>query len=157
MPAAPPAIARESPLGPDLAILMARHTADMHADTPPQSVHMMDAGQLAVPDVQFYVMREAGLPIGMGAFKRMDAAHAEIKSMHILSELRGRGLSRAMLDHLVAEARAAGLQRLSLETGSQDMFAPARGLYAKAGFTECPPFGAYSLDPNSVYMTRTLA
>ncbi len=150
-------ITRESPLGPDLAVLMVRHTADMHADTPPESIHMMDAGELAVCDVQFYVMREAGQPVGMGGFKRMDAAHAEIKSMHILSELRGRGLSRMMLDHLVSEARAAGLQRLSLETGSQAMFAPARGLYTKADFTECPPFGSYSLDPNSVYMTRALA
>ena len=157
MAAAGLVITRESPLGPDLAILMARHTADMHADTPPESIHMMDAGQLAVPDVQFYVMREAGQPIGMGAFKRMDAGHAEIKSMHVLSELRGRGLSRLMLDHLVSEARSAGVHRLSLETGSQDMFAPARGLYAKAGFTDCPPFGSYTLDPNSVYMTRTLA
>ncbi len=157
MPQARLDITRESPLGPDLATLMARHTADMHADTPPESIHMMDAHALAVPDVQFYVMREQGQPVGMGAFKRMDAAHAEIKSMHVLSELRGRGLSRLMLDHLVAEARAADLQRLSLETGSQDMFAPARGLYLKAGFTECAPFADYTLDPNSVYMTRTLA
>ncbi|MEO6299754.1 MAG: GNAT family N-acetyltransferase [Paracoccaceae bacterium] len=136
---------------------MARHVADMHFDTPPESIHMMDASQLAIPEVQFYVMREAGQPVGMGAFKRMDATHAEIKSMHILAELRGRGLSRVMLDHLVSEAVVAGLRRLSLETGAQAMFAPARGLYAKAGFAECPPFGTYALDPNSVYMTRSLA
>lgn len=155
--AAGPLIARESPLGPDLGHLMARHTADMHFDTPPESIHMMDASQLAVPDVQFYVMRDGGQPIGMGAFKRYDTAHAEIKSMHILHEVRGRGLSRLMLAHLVAEALAAGLTRLSLETGSQDMFLPARMLYTKAGFSECPPFGSYRLDPMSVYMTRTLA
>ena len=157
MSAARPVITRESPLGPDLVTLMARHTADMHADTPPESIHMMDAGQLAIPEVQFYVMREAGQPIGMGAFKRMDATHAEIKSMHVVDELRGRGLSRLMLDHLVAEAQAAGVQRLSLETGAQDMFAPARALYAKAGFAESGPFADYTLDPNSVYMTRSLA
>ena len=157
MPTTRVLITRESPLGPDLASLMARHVADMYFDTPPGSIHMMDAGQLAVPEVQFYVMREAGQPIGMGAFKRLDATHAEIKSMHVLVELRGHGLSRLMLDHLVAEARAAGLNRLSLETGAQAMFAPARGLYAKAGFADCPPFGSYGPDPNSVYMTRTLA
>ena len=157
MATARPVITRESPLGPDLAILMARHVADMYFDTPPGSIHMMDAGQLAVPEVQFYVMRDAGQPIGMGAFKRIDAVHAEIKSMHVLSELRGRGLSRLMLDHLISEARATGLQRINLETGSQAMFAPARWLYARAGFDECPPFGDYTLDPNSVYMTRTLA
>ena len=150
-------IARERPTSADLALLMQRHTADMHADTPPESIHMMDAGALDHPDIAFYVLREAGNPLAMGAFKRIDATHAEIKSMHVLSETRGRGLSRRMLDHLLAEAQAAGYARLSLETGSQAMFLPARRLYEKAGFTECPPFEGYTLDPNSVFMTKMLA
>jgi putative acetyltransferase len=137
--------------------LMARHTADMHADTPPESIHMMDAGALAAPGIRFFVMRLDGVPVGMGAVKTLDASHAEIKSMHVLVEHRGQGLSRRILDHLVAAAKADGLTRLSLETGSQPMFAPARLLYAKSGFVECPPFEGYSLDPNSVYMTRSLA
>ncbi len=144
----------ESPLGADLALLMARHTADMHADTPPESIHMMDAGELAVADVSFYVLRDAGAPVAMGAFKRINPQHAEIKSMHVLSEARGRGLSRRMLDHLVTEARAAGFTRLSLETGIQPTFVAARALYAKAGFEECPPFEGYSNDPNSVLKGR---
>ena len=150
-------IARESPLGADLGLLMQRHTADMHADTPPESIHMMDAGQLATPDIAFFVLREAGIPLAMGAFKRLDATHAEIKSMHVLAEARGRGLSRRMLDHLLAQARAAGLLRLSLETGVQPTFLAARALYEKAGFTECPPFDSYQLDPNSVFLTKQLA
>jgi putative acetyltransferase len=150
-------IAKESPLGPDLAELMARHTADMHADTPPESIHMMDASELAIPEVAFYVMRDGGQAIGMGAFKVMDSTHAEIKSMHVMSEYRGRGLSRLMLDHLVLQAAAVGITRLSLETGSQAMFEPARRLYSRAGFAECLPFGDYGLDPNSVFMTRMLA
>lgn len=150
-------ITQESPVNPDLALLFARHTADMHADTPPESIHMMDAGALDVTDVVFYVLRIERAPVTMGAFKRLEDAHAEIKSMHVLREHRGNGLSRLMLDHLVAEAKARGLTRLSLETGAQDMFRPARLLYERAGFTECAPFGAYVLDPNSVFMTRTLA
>lgn len=150
-------ITQESPLTADLALLMARHTADMHADTPPESIHMMDAGQLAIPEVQFFVGREAGVPVAMGAFKRIDAHHAEVKSMHVLSEARGRGLSRLMLDHLMARAKAAGYRRLSLETGSQPMFLPAVRLYEKAGFVTCAPFEGYTDDPNSIYMTRTLA
>jgi putative acetyltransferase len=149
-------ITNESPMGADLALLMQRHTQDMHADTPPESIHMMDASQLAIPEVAFFVLREAGEPLVMGAFKRIDAGHAEIKSMHVLAEARGRGLSRAMLDHLVAEAKAAGFQRLSLETGVQPTFVAARALYYKAGFTDCPPFEGYTLDPNSVFMTRSL-
>jgi putative acetyltransferase len=140
-----------------LTLLMARHTADMHADTPPESIHMMDASELDQPAVSFFVLRDAGQPIAMGAFKRIDDSHAEIKSMHVLAEARGRGLSRRMLDHLLAEAKAAGFQRLSLETGVQPTFIAARALYEKAGFVECPPFEGYWDDPNSVFMTRTLA
>lgn len=150
-------IARESPLGSDLGLLMARHTADMHADTPPESIHMMDAGQLATGGAVFYVLRLDGAPVAMGAFKPLDGSHAEIKSMHVLAESRGQGLSRLMLDHLVTEAAAAGMTRLSLETGAQAMFDPARRLYARAGFSPCGPFGDYLADPNSVFMTRALA
>jgi putative acetyltransferase len=157
MATARPQIGRESPLGPDLAELMARHTADMHADTPPESIHMMDASQLDRPDILFFVMRHEGQPIGMGAFKLLDPGHAEIKSMHVLIERRGQGLSRLMLDHLMTQALAQKVTRLSLETGSQAMFEPARRLYARAGFVECAPFGDYVLAPKSVFMTRTLA
>lgn len=150
-------IAKESPLGADLALLMQRHTEDMHADTPPESIHMMDASELAIPAVDFFVLREAGRPLAMGAFKRLAASHAEIKSMHVLAEARGRGLSRAMLDHLVSQAKVAGLKRLSLETGVQPTFVAARALYSKAGFVDCPPFEGYTLDPNSLYMTLSLA
>jgi len=147
-------IARESPIGADLSLLMARHTAEMHADTPPESIHMMDASQLAAqPGIAFFVMRDAGEPVAMGAFKRIGPDHAEIKSMHVLAERRGQGLSRRMLDHLIAEARAAGIARLSLETGTQAMFEPARMLYLAAGFQECPPFEGYVEDPNSVFLT----
>jgi putative acetyltransferase len=150
-------IAQESPLSPDLALLMSRHTADMHADTPPESIHMMDAGQLAIPEVQFFVMRSAGAPVAMGAIKRIDANHAEVKSMHVLAEWRGKGLSKALLDHLVFSAKIAGYSRLCLETGSQPMFAPARNLYESASFEHCGPFEGYHEDPNSVFMMRTLA
>ena len=150
-------ISNESPVGADLSLLFTRHTADMHTDTPPESIHMMDASELDTPDVHFFVLRHVGKPIAMGAFKIFDGRHAEIKSMHVLSEHRGQGHSRVMLAHLVAAAQAAGVTRLSLETGSQDAFRPARVLYEKAGFTECPPFGDYVLDPMSIFMTRALA
>jgi putative acetyltransferase len=150
-------IAEEHPLTPDLALLFERHTADMHADTPPESIHMMDKGALAAPGIRFYVLRDGGEPLAMGAVKRLGAGHGEIKSMHVLVEARGRGLSKLMLDHLLAEAKKDGLTRLSLETGSQPMFQPARRLYERAGFVECPPFEGYMDDPNSVYMTKVLA
>ena len=150
-------ITEEHPLTPDLSLLFERHTADMHADTPPESIHMMDKGALAAPGIRFFVLRDGGEALAMGAFKRIDAGHAEIKSMHVLTEARGRGLSRTMLDHLVREARQDGFARLSLETGVQPTFVAARALYTRAGFVECPPFEGYTDDPNSVFMTKVLA
>jgi putative acetyltransferase len=151
------AITEEHPLTPDLALLFDRHTADMHAETPPESIYMMDKGALAAPGIRFFVLREAGEALAMGAVKRIDGTHAEIKSMHVLAEARGRGLSKAMLEHLLASARRDGFTRLSLETGIQSTFIAARALYARAGFQDCGPFGDYVLDPNSVYMTKVLA
>lgn len=150
-------ISRESPVSSDLQHLMQRHWQAMHADTPPGSIHMMDAGQLDHPDIYFYVMRENSVPIGMGAIKRIDAAHAEIKSMHVLTEQRGRGLARQMVAHLIAQARAGNFTRLSLETGAQASFQPARSLYHSVGFQRCGAFEGYQDDPHSVFMTRALA
>ncbi|WP_304620498.1 GNAT family N-acetyltransferase [Paracoccus sediminilitoris] len=151
-----PTIHRESPLGPDLDLLFQRHTADMQADTPPESIHMLPASGLAHPAIAFFVARADGIPVAMGALKDLGGGHGELKSMHVLAEHRGRGLSRMMLNHLVDQALANGLTRLSLETGVQPTFVAARGLYTRAGFSECPPFADYRPDPNSVFMTRAL-
>ncbi|HEY0213050.1 MAG TPA: GNAT family N-acetyltransferase [Paenirhodobacter sp.] len=149
-------ITLEHPVQENLALLHQRHTQAMHADTPPESIHMLPADALAAPGILFFVMREDRAAIGMGALKRLDSDHAEIKSMHVLMEVRGRGLARMLLGHLLTEARAQGYGRLSLEAGTQGSFAAARALYLNAGFQECPPFQGYALDPMSVYMTIRL-
>lgn len=149
-------IAQEHPVQDDLKLLHERHTIDMHADTPPESIHMLPADALAAPGIWFYVMRDGGRPVGMGAFKRIDGTHAEVKSMHILAEERGRGLARVMVEHLIKEAKAQGFERLSLETGVQPTFVAARALYERVGFEVCGPFEDYWDDPNSVFMTRAI-
>ena len=149
-------IAPESPLSPDLDLLFGRHVAAMHADTPPESIHMLPRADLAREGIDFLVMRDGTEPVGMGAVKRIGPDHGEIKSMHVLDEARGRGLAALMVTHLVEAGREMGLARLSLETGAQPSFAPARALYARAGFAECPPFGDYRPDPMSVFMTRAI-
>lgn len=150
-------IAREAPDSPDLALLMARHTAQMRAETPHESIHMMSPAQLAA-DAQsvLFVMRAEGMPVAMGALRRIGPDAGELKSMHVLAERRREGLARRMLDHLIAEARAAGMIRLSLETGATPGFAAALALYRRAGFCDCDPFGAYRPDVNSVFLTLDL-
>ena len=150
-------IRRDTPLAPDVLPLLERHLALMHAASPPESVHALDPAELAAPGIDFFTLREGASVLGMGAIKQIDAAHAEIKSMHIVAEARGRGLARVLLDHLVAAAEGRGYRRLSLETGVEDVFGPARVLYAAAGFEQCPPFEGYWDDPNSFFMTRSLA
>lgn len=151
-------LALENPLtdDPDLELLFQRHTQAMHADTPPESIHMMPREALLDPAIDFFVLRDDGRAIGMAAIKRIAPRHGEIKSMHVLSEERGRGLAILLLEGLLTHSRQAGLSRISLETGSQDSFGAARRLYEGAGFRECPPFADYRLDPMSVYLTLPL-
>ena len=90
------------------------------------------------------------------ALRQLGPEHGEVKSMHTAESARGRGVGSALLRRLMDTARARGMRRLSLETGSWPYFLPARALYARHGFVECPPFGDYSEDPNSVFMTLRL-
>ena len=113
----------------------------------------MDVDELLDASVTFFSLREDGALLAVGALKRLDAEHAEVKSMHTVPGARRRGIGRRMLDHLITVAREAGYRRLSLETGSMAAFAPARSLYARAGFAPCEPFGEYRASPNSTYMT----
>ncbi|MDP3961113.1 MAG: GNAT family N-acetyltransferase [Pseudorhodobacter sp.] len=149
-----PQIRRDSPLAPEVLVLLSRHLDLMWASSPAESVHALAPADLAGDDVAFFTLRDGKAVLGMGALRRIDARHAEIKSMHIVAEARGQGLARLLLDHLFDQARAMGYARLSLETGIEDVFAPARALYRAAGFETCPPFQGYDADPNSVFMTR---
>jgi putative acetyltransferase len=94
--------------------------------------------------------------LGCGALKDLGDSTGEIKSMHTREVLRGRGLGRRMLEHILAEARRREYTALFLETGSMDAFLPARRLYERYGFTYCGPFGDYAEDPHSVFMTLAL-
>lgn len=149
-------IRRDSPQSPQVLPLLRRHLEMMHAASPPESVHALDPEDLDTDDVAFFTLRDGDAVVAMGAVKLIDAGHAEIKSMHVVAEARGRGLARVMLDHLLAEAGRLGYGRLSLETGIEPVFAPARALYESAGFGHCGPFEGYGPDPNSVFMTKLL-
>lgn len=136
--------------------LIAQHLREMHAASPPESVHALDADRLRDPAVTFWSAWVGEQLGGCGALKQLDDTRGEIKSMRVADEFRGRGIGRAILEHLIVEARARGLTSLWLETGSTQEFVSAIKLYASAGFTECEPFDGYVLDPFSVFMTRRI-
>src|SRR5690349_2162103 len=137
--------------GPEIRALLEEHLRSMHALSPPQSVHALDLAELRQPDIAFWTAwHDDGVLAGCGALKELDARHGEIKSMRTPRALRRRGAGRAILDHILAVARSRGYERLSLETGSSDAFAPAHRLYESVGFERCGPFGDYVPDPHSV-------
>ena len=145
---------------PRIEAFMQDHLQDMRATSPPESVHALDMGQLRAPEITFW---SAWLPegdgdtlVGTAALKRLSATQAELKSLRTSVRHRGQGIARQLLHHLLQESRARGFERLSLETGPQPFFEPARNLYLQNGFVECGTFADYRPDPHSVFMTRAL-
>jgi putative acetyltransferase len=152
-----PKISIEDPRAPDVCELLERHISFARTNTPPRDVHALEPESLLDPAITLFGFRLAGELLAVAALKRLDARHAELKSMHTAEAARRRGIGRAMLDYLLAVARERGFEQLSLETGSQPAFAPARSLYADAGFERCDPFSDYLPSPNSTFMTVALA
>lgn len=150
-------ISVDDPRADDVRDLLARHLEFAREVTPAEGVFALDLDGLLDRAVTFFSYRAAGVLLGVGALKQLDEQHAEVKSMHTAHAARGRGVGRAMLEHLVAVARQRGCDRVSLETGNMAAFAPARSLYASAGFEPCGPFGAYSPNATSTFMALALA
>ena len=149
-------IERDDPTRADVRLLLDEHLADMFATSPAESVHALDHSALSAPEISFWTAREDGALLGCGALKQLTPAAGEIKSMRTTAAARGRGVATLLLARIVDEARRRNLERLYLETGSEEFFAPARRLYARHGFTACPPFADYTADPHSTFMTLSL-
>jgi putative acetyltransferase len=149
-------VAADDPRATDVRALLEAHLAFANTHSPREDVHALDVAGLLAAEVSFFSIREGAELLGVGALKHLDPRHAEIKSMHTAAPARGRGVGRAMVEHLLAVARDRGIHRISLETGSMAAFAPARALYAGFGFRVCPPFAGYPPSPNSTCMTLSL-
>ncbi|WP_194410937.1 GNAT family N-acetyltransferase [Microbacterium cremeum] len=132
------------------------HLAGMHGTSPPESVHALGMEALRHPSVAVWSAWIDGELAGIGALKTLDAHRGEIKSMRVDDRFRGCGVGRALLRHVVEQARERGMSTVWLETGATEDFVPAQRLYESEGFTYCGPFGDYSPDPFSVFMTRVL-
>lgn len=142
--------------GPEIRELLEEHLAHMRAISPPDSVHALDLDRLRKPGIRFWTVWDGDELLGCGALKRLGEHDGEIKSMRTATRHQRRGVARAVLDHIVAHARASGVQRLWLETGSTDHFHAARALYTAFGFVPCGPFADYREDPHSAFMRLDL-
>jgi putative acetyltransferase len=141
---------------PDVRALLDAHFADMRSISPPDACHVLPAEGLRDPFVTFWSLREDGRLLAVGALKQLDPGHGEVKSMRAAADALGRGAGKAMLDHIVAEARRRGYARLSLETGSTEPFAAALRLYERNGFVPCGPFAGYKDTLFTCFLTRDL-
>lgn len=144
------------PRADDVRRLIERHLAFGRSHSPLEDAHALDVDRLLDPDVTLFSIRCRGELLAIGALKRLDDQHAELKTMHTVEHARGRGIGRGMLDYLLTAARNRGFQRVSLEAGSAEAFGPARSLYTSAGFAPCEPFGDYRQSANSTYMSMRL-
>ena len=142
--------------GEKIIELIRIHLAGMAENSPPESIHALNIAQLKQPNITFYSAWEDDDLLGCGALKELTATHGEIKSMRTAEKHVRKGVARAILQHLLNEAKTRGYTKVSLETGSMDAFQPARRLYETFGFTYCAPFDQYTDDPNSTFMTLNL-
>lgn len=149
-------IARADFGDPALADFLAAHHADMAPTAPPESQHALGLDELRAPHVRLWTLHDDGALVGTVALAELEPRHEELKSMRAAPHVRGRGIGRRLLAFALDDARSRGVRRISLETGSQDFFAPARALYLAHGFVPCPPFGDYIDDPNSVFLTTAI-
>ena len=140
----------------DVRALLSQHFTEMRAGSPPSACHVLPVDGLKVPEIRFFTLREDEVLLGCGALKQLEAGHGEVKSMRTADGALGRGIGKALLDHLVESARSGGITRLSLETGSTEQFAAANRLYEREGFERCGPFGDYADTPFTRFFTKAI-
>ncbi|OIQ26403.1 GNAT family N-acetyltransferase [uncultured Vibrio sp.] len=136
--------------------LLEEHLADMYATSPAESVHALDVDALKATDITFFSGWKDSLLMGCVAIKVLDEEHVELKSMRTSTHARQSGVASQLLEHALKQATQLGYTRVSLETGTEEYFRPARNLYEKFGFQYCGPFSNYTLDPHSQFMTLAL-
>lgn len=114
----------------------------------------LDAAQFDGLGGVFVVARRDEELAACGALLPLGDGIVEIKRIYVVPALRGRGVARRLLDHLLREARARGWNTARLGTGKGHR--EALTLYRTLGFSEIPRFGAYRDDTNAVCMEKAL-
>jgi len=149
-------ITTEKSLTDELARVLQAHWLFCTSSTPIEHVYALDASKLFSPDITVFGARIDGELVGVGALRKLDLLHGELKSMHTLAKSRGSGVGKAMVTHIEDFARSSGIERVSLETGTNEAFKPARELYKSLGYQSCEAFGDYVLSQDNTCMTKLI-
>ena len=140
----------------DVQRLLADHFRQMRDSSPPDACHVLPVDGLRFPSVTFWSLRRDANLLSVGALKDLGDGHGEVKPMRAAPASIGKGAGRAMLEHIIAEARRRGYGRLSLETGSTKPFLAALRLYERNGFLPCGPFACYQATAFTRFMSRRI-
>lgn len=141
---------------PDVRSMLDAHLAEARVQNPDGASHALPLQELLAPYVTFWTVWSDDDLMGFGALKQISQDHGEIKSVHTAAKHRRKGVSSALMRHIIGEAKDRHYTRVSLETHPTDGYAAARALYERLGFVYCEPFGGYEASSNSVFMTLDL-
>jgi putative acetyltransferase len=117
--------------GEQTRALLALHLAGMRANSPPSHVRALDLTGLQAPGVTVWAAWRDGRVAAIGALKMLADGNAEVKSMRTHPDFLRMGAGAAILETIIAAARARGARRLSLESGSGSAFEAALALYRR--------------------------
>lgn len=137
---------------PQTQALLHLHLTGMADTSPPGHSFALDLTGLRASGMTVWSIWDGDAICGIGALKQHDAAMAEVKSMRTHPDHLRRGVARMLLEHILTLARARGLSRISLETGSGPAFEPALALYRRRGFTNGPAFADYVASPFNQFL-----
>ena len=149
-------IRTENSLTDELAQVLQAHWLFCTSSTPIEHVYALNASKLFSPDITVFGARINGELVAVGAMRKLNVDHAELKSMHTLAKSRGLGVGKAIVAHIEDFARSSGIERISLETGTSEAFKPARELYNSLGYESCDAFGDYVLSEDNMCMTKLI-
>jgi putative acetyltransferase len=136
--------------------LLIKHFIELRSVSPEGSAHVLNINGLKDPSIKFWSLWEENRLMGSGALRFLDKKHGEFKSIRVNDKFRNNGYGLKIINHLIVEAKKLNIERISLETGAGDFFAPARKLFMQCGFKICDPFSHYEKDINSVYMSMLI-
>lgn len=148
-------IRQDDPKAPHVADLLAHHLEELRS-VMGEHAQALDASGLSAASVTFWTAWHNDELAGFGALKRLNETHGEVKSMRAAPTARRIGAGRTILKHIIAEGRKRGYARLSLETGTAQLHAPAVALYRSAGFVSCGPFADYQASPHNQFLSLDL-
>lgn len=136
--------------------LIEDHMQKMELYSPPSALHHLEINEYEDPKLTVWTAWENDELLGVGALKKLNGKHGELKSIKTHPDHLRKGVAQQLVSYILKQAVLAGYNQVSLETGSQEEFKPALEFYKSIGFDECGPFSDYKDDPASVFMTQRI-